>query len=562
MLGDLDEALFAFYAGLLQNVSSLDELNRFLAGHEGPEILCVREEQLTGGRDLTLDAAAFPESVDMAGQPVAVSYAYAPGEEWDGVTLRLPLDVARTVTASAVDWAVPSLRVELVAELLGSLPKAHRRVLQPFAPKVEEIVRDLVPQGPTLLHDLSRFVRERYGVPVSVTDWRAEAVPAHLRPRVEVVSGDARAKAVASGRDLSRVRVALAEIKARPVDDSALWRRATERWERGGLSQWSFGDLPEQVPVGEVNGLPVVAWPGLKVEDGAVSVRLFRSREAARTDSLPGLQRLVELALGKDLAWLERDLRGLQKYAQAFAPLGRIEELVESAMRHLRRHVLPSEPISPLREAAFREAVRAAQARLPGLSQHLMDRVGIVLNARAQAQQKVGVPAAPRLTAAGAKAAPPRGLALKDFSQLSALAVPGAAATPSTAAGSGQVAAPSMAAELAALVPPDFLDRTPFERLPHLARYLRALQIRAERAALNPAKDRERAGQLTPYLAALARVRATREFSEEGRRLADEFRWMIEEFKVSIFAQEVGTAAPVSAKRLDALWERLKLECS
>ena len=112
-----------------------------------------------------------------------------------------------------------------------------------------------------------------------------------------------------------------------------------------------------------------------------------------------------------------------------------------------------------------------------------------------------------------------------------------------------------------ALVPRRFLDGVSFDRLPHIARYLRALQIRVERAALNPTKDRERMLLLAPYLAALARVRAANVLSREMRGVADEFRWMIEEYKVSLFAQEVGTAVPVSPKRLDALWETLRMEC-
>ncbi len=560
-LGDIEEALFTFYAGKLQNVSSIDELNRFLRDGAGPDSLCVDEAELTGGRDLTVDAEAFPESIHVGGQPVPITYAYAPGEEWDGVTLRLPLEVARNVSSAAIDWAVPSLRSERVMELLGSLPKTHRRVLQPFAPKVIEIVRDLVPQGPTLLHDLSRFVRERYGAAVAVGDWKPDQVPAHLRPRVEVLGGNQ--KPVAVGRDLESVRSALEQVKSKPAEDPAAWCRAAQQWERPALTQWSFGDLPEQVAVGEAHGLPMSAWVGLKVEDATVSVRLFRTAEAARASSLEGVQKLVELSLGKDIAWLERDLRGMQRYAQAYASLGTVQDLQDSAFRHLKRYLLPDQPFPALKESLFHEAVARARVRLPGLCQQLIDRVGVVLQMREQVRQKVGAVPSPasKVSAPLKPAAVARPAALKDFSQLGTFAVMAHAAPSASAAVAPRSGARSLAEELASLVPAGFLDKVAHERLPHLTRYLKALQVRSERAALSPAKDRERVALLSPYLSALEKVGEAKSLSAPARIAAEEFRWLVEEYKVSLFAQELGTSVPVSPKRLDAVWERVRLEC-
>jgi len=550
-LGDLDEALFRFYSDRLKHVASVDELNKALGEMGGAEALCVREEDLAGGKDTTFNAEAFPEAVVVGGQAVPLSYAYAPGEEWDGVTLRLPLEVAKTVSVSTVEWSIPSLRSELVLELLGSLPKSHRRVLQPFAPKVEEMVRDLDPQGPSLPHDLSRFVKERYGVAIPVSDWHPEQLPAHLRPRIEVWGRDR--KAIASGRDLGQVRAALATVKSSAGEDSAAWRRAAERWERPGLSSWSFGDLPEKVDVGVVDGLPVVGWLGLKVEDQLVSVRLFRSADAARISSADGLCRLVEGVLGRELGWLERDLRGLHKWAAAYGGLGTVDELVEAAFGLAKAHILPATGLMSLRQAEFEQAVVKARARIPGLAPLVIDRVGAVLTLRQQLLPRVGGGASPGSGAVGGSK-PIGRQTIKDFSQLVGIA---AAASPSAPApGVG-----TPAAELAALVPRRFPEGLALDRLPHVARYLKALAIRVERAALNPAKDRERVALLAPYVAAWARVQATRVLSQEMKGVAEEFRWLIEEYKVSLFAQEVGTAVPVSPKRLDALWERLRMEC-
>ncbi len=142
-LGDLDDKLCEFYAQRINNVSSLAELNRLIRDCGGPGFLCATEADLAGGQSLSFDSEAFPDAVPLGGQPVALSYAYTPGEEQDGVTVKLGFSLAQTVSQSCVEWAVPGLREGLIDELLRALPKSLRRELQPFPPKVAEIVSEL-----------------------------------------------------------------------------------------------------------------------------------------------------------------------------------------------------------------------------------------------------------------------------------------------------------------------------------------------------------------------------------------------------------------------------------
>ncbi|MFN7141799.1 MAG: DUF3418 domain-containing protein, partial [Limisphaerales bacterium] len=156
-LADPDQALFDFYSKRIENVSSVHELNRLLHDCGGDQqFLCVSESDLAGGQVLSFDANAFPDAVSVGGQPVALSYAYAPGEEKDGVTIKLPFSLAQSVPPALLEWAVPGLREEQINELLRALPKAIRRELMPFPPKVAEIVREFQPTGPSFLHDLGR----------------------------------------------------------------------------------------------------------------------------------------------------------------------------------------------------------------------------------------------------------------------------------------------------------------------------------------------------------------------------------------------------------------------
>jgi ATP-dependent helicase HrpA len=237
----------------------------------------------------------------------------------------------------------------------------------------------------------------------------------------------------------------------------------------------------------------------------------------------------------KDLAWLEKDLRALSRFDALYSSLGDGAELRETSLEHLKRYVLPNEPLPALTRVHFETAVAQARQRLPGLASQFMDRLGVILQLRQQAQQRIGSANIP---------APPRSQTLSSLGQL----------------GSTNTirAINPLADELAGLVPCRFLDRIEYDRLTHLARYLKALLVRAERAVLNPAKNQDRLRQLAPYQAALRKLQAQPTRSREALRQIESFRWMVEEFKISLFAQEIGTAMPVSPKRLDQQLEIIR----
>ena len=535
-LANLDQTLFGFYTKWIQNVSSVHELNRLIRDCGGPEFLCATEADLTGGQELSFDAEAFPDAVPLGGQPVALSYAYTPGEEQDGVTVKLGFSLAQTISQASVEWAVPGLREGLINELLRALPKSIRRELMPFPPKVEEILRDFQPGGDSLPQDLAAFIRQHYGIAIPPNTWASDAVPAHLRPRIEVIGNDQ--KSLGTSRDLGALRQKLVQNQVKPAPDNSAWNRVAQQWERSGITTWNFGELPERILVCETSTVPVYAWPGLQANDNhhSVSLRLFRSADLAKQATLAGIQKLVELALSKEFAWLHRDLRGLNRFDALAANLCPLDELQETAFENLKRHILPTEVFSALTETNFQAAVQQTRLLIPGLAMKLVDQVGVILKARKEIQQRCGP--SPVLPTTKPKT-------LSDLSQLS------------IATKDAQKPVNLWANELEALLPRNFLATIPFAQLAQLPRYLKALATRMERAKLNPLKDKERAQQLAPYLAALKKLEANPAKPAEARRLLEEFRWMVEEYKVSLFAQELGTAAPVSPKRLDQLLKAL-----
>ena len=207
-----------------------------------------------------------------------------------------------------------------------------------------------------------------------------------------------------------------------------------------------------------------------------------------------------------------------------------LDELQETAFENLKRHLLPTEVFPALTLANFTAAVQQTRLQIPGLATQLVDQVGAILRARKEIQQRCGpAPALPTTK--------PR--MLSDFSQLN-LATRDAAKPANV-----------WAEELKALLPRNFLVAIPFTQLTHIPRYLKALVTRMERARLNPVKDKERVQMLAPYQEILRKFTDNPPASAEARRQLEVFRWMVEEYKVSLFAQELGTAYPVSSKRLD-----------
>jgi len=291
---------------------------------------------------------------------------------------------------------------------------------------------------------------------VDPAGWAAKPLPDHLQVRVQVV--DEQGRPLVAGRDLAEVRRRVEEHLRRlsaqaPREDPDAWRRARTRWEKEAQTAWTFGDVPARVAVGEQAGVPVYAYPALVPEAAGVALRLRRSPEAAAADGRRGLFHLFELELRYELAWLERDLRALRELgvlAAAFVP---VEQLQAQALAALRRWAC-GRAVEPLTGAGFAHALDQARADLRGIVPRLTDLLREILTRR----QALLLHAHPY---------------------------------------------PDLAGDQAALLPADFLAVTPWPRLAHFPRYLRAMEMRADRWRQNAARDAERAQRIAPPPAAM-----------------------------------------------------------
>ncbi|MEX2045144.1 MAG: DUF3418 domain-containing protein, partial [Opitutus sp.] len=508
----------------ISSVAELVDLVRKRRAAE-PLFLFMEPEDLRDPDTIAHDAGAYPEALPLQNRALPLNYAYKPGEADDGVTLEVGVREAGELTPAALDWAVPGHLVEKVGHYLRALPKELRRGFVPLAETAKSLAAQLASRDrltgrrETLPKALVAVIAERFHVAVDPGAWEDKPPPDHLRVRVRVVDGDGRA--LVASRELAEVREALlARSREASVavsrEDPAAWRAARMKWETEEHTTWAFDELPERVLVTEQAGSPVYAFPGLRAGPGGVARRLFRTPEEARFATREGMASLLERQMGHDLMWLQRDLRALRELGALTAMIGPLEDIQEQAFASIRRWVTDPDRVlgkqgasgeagtkglaaggAHCTAAGFAAAIERAKADLRGLVPRFVELLREILSMRSEL---LVVPDPP----------------------------------------------PGFQRDLLALVPPDFLRRTPYVQLAHLPRYEKAMALRASRWRNNPAKDAERAARIAQYAGILAGLR--------GRPEAGSLHWLVEEFRVSLFAQELGTAEPVSAVKLDRLF--------
>ncbi len=504
-LAHLEEPLYQFYSGKLsgQVISSEHDFNRFLRERlaEDPEFLNLRLEDITDGTSVGATSGDYPEELQCLGHRVRIEYAYAPGEDHDGVTVMLPAPLSDKVSQSVLEWLIPGYRQEKVENLIRLLPRNYRRDLQPTGEVAAAIAAGLKPVSATLGEDLSRWVGEFRGIEIPPEAWPVSSLPEYLQVKVAVV--DKSGKVHFRGRDIRDFQSHLRQQHDTFRRDRII--QTIRKYEKYSITRWDFGDLPEQVEVESPGGPTVWIYPGLHLEDGEVHIRVFRTLEDARLASQPAWRHLGAMALEKDMLWLEKDLQSIHEARLHAVSLAPVENIIRDATDFCLRMLFPSSEAWPLQQDRFKARVSAARAMAGPLGRRTAGKVIEVIKLR----QDV--------------------LAVAD-------------------------SFPPVRDEVKRLVPPDFLkhlDST--EALGLLPRSIRARQIRLQRATVNPAKDQAKWDRVDPWMSLSRKWMANPGTNPEAIRRAGEFSRMAEEYYISIFAQELGTMMPVSEERLRRL---------
>jgi ATP-dependent helicase HrpA len=514
-----DDVLASFYEERLRNVYDIRTLQKMVKDGGSDSFLRMTEEDVLRQAPDPAELSLYPDTMPAGRLALPLSYRFSPGDTDDGVTLKLPASMLTRLQSDAVEWAVPGLLQERVAALVKSLPRDLRRRLIPLPQAVEKILVELKQGEGSLPAALSECIKRVFRLNVPLSAWNMEGLPEHLKLRYAVV--DPKGKELRSTRDLESLRKDRLE-----EEESRAFSRARAAWERKEVVHWKPPDLPEEIPeeirLDAQNVLEGTAYPALSPAGEAVDLRLLRNRREAEVAHRAGVKKLLTLLFRKDLDLSRRylTLQGEMKVWSAY--FGGTKMLEDALFQGMTRRLLEKDVRT---RQDFEEYTRALGPTLLKAPQDLLREVEPVLRAYHETRQ----------TLAGLEAAN-----LSNRTVLSFLE--------------------EMRAELQRLLPLTFLELYDTRRLPEVIRYLKALQIRAERGAVHLDKDRERVAEMRPYEEKLLELRKglTPSASEGKLKAVEDYRWMVEEYRVSLFAQGLKTPYPVSPKRLQIKIEEIE----
>ncbi|RWR17860.1 ATP-dependent RNA helicase HrpA [Microbacterium enclense] len=526
-----DEAVFAFYdARIPADVTDVRSFETWWkdAANRTPHLLDLRESDLTGDRAQG-DDRAFPARWRQGDQTLNLAYRFEPGAPDDGVTVVVPLPLLAQLRPDGFDWQVPGMRDELVTALLRALPKTIRRNVVPAADWAEKFSAELAEKGPeqadglprtTLVDALAAQVQRVANQRVSAADFELDRVPGHLMMSFRAV--DPRGRAVGSDRDLGslqrrladRARSSVESTIARPPVRTAAARVAEASpafASRSKLTTWDVDELAEVVDTPVAGGV-VRGYPALVDEGDSVALRVEATPEDAARHTRAGIRRLLLLAVPSPASYVLDHLTANEKLALAASPYQNAKALIEDARVAVADDVLQRAASTGIvRTRAEFERVRDAfSAASVEQTFQAVSLVAKILLAQREVER-----------------------AMKDASSITLLG-----------------ALNDVRGQLKGLIFPGFISRTGLARLAHLPRYLAGALERVKTLPDNPGRDRQR---MTEY------ERGAAGFVEAGGVLplpADApahlvlTRWLLEEYRVSLFAQRLGTAEPVSPQRL------------
>ena len=504
-----DELIYAFYdskiAAHIHNGATFEAWRKD-AERTDAKLLYLKKDDLMRHEAAGITTDQFPPQLRIDNVSFALSYHFSPGKNDDGITLTVPLALINQVAATRCEWLIPGLLPEKIVQLVKTLPQKIRRNLVPVPEFAAQFCRDVQPDHTPLLQALSRYIREKKQLDVLQDAYRLEQLPAHLLMNFRVL--DEHGRQLGMSRNFSQLHGELAPHAAPVI--AAVTVDKQEALSEQRCTSWSFGVFAETREVNRA-GQKVTLYNALVDEADAVVLRAFDTRDAAQAAHRGGLRRLFMLALKEQVKYLEKNLPDAQRLGMLFMPFGPHHELHSQILVMAFDRGCLNDPL-PVCEADFTTRAKEAKNRLLLIAQELARLVALVLTEH-QALQKL----LPQIRA-------------------------------------NAQANQDIRAQLEFLLHPRFIRDTPYERLQHVPRYLKGINLRIEKLRSNPARDAQCMAQLQPLLQALQKLRQAKNTDPR----VEEFAWVMQELRVSLFVQELKTPVIVSVKRLEKMLAALK----
>ncbi|MDM8559229.1 ATP-dependent RNA helicase HrpA [Candidatus Parabeggiatoa sp. HSG14] len=530
-----EEHIYTFYATRIpENIYSGKTFEKWLkqAERDNPKLLFLSREDLMKHTGDSITPQTFPDNLDINGVSLPLSYQFEPGHELDGVTIDIPLALLNQLSAQPFEWLVPGLLEEKIIALLRSMPKVLRRAFVPMPDAAKDALDTI--QNPVvtfreggsfleypkeaLLDVLIRFCHRRLGKPLPADVWKLETLAPHLLMNFRLVEnqGEQGKENIKKGEketiqggilDMSRDLIALQQKWGSHASTTSQQQIADKSGlERDKITVWDFGDLQSQVTL-KLEEITMQGFPTLIDQETHVDLRVLDNPATAQQELRNGLRRLFLLALPTKKLLKQMPIDS--KLSLQYIKVGNSEQLKKDMLIAIVDSLFLMVPL-PVKQTEFEQRLAQGKQRLmPAAYEYAKQLANVLEEYNALNQQ------------------------LRKLSSRS-------------------TALPEIKQHLKHLVYEGFVKKISLEQLKHLPRYLKAIQLRLERLDHDPQKDMRKAEQLAPLWEAYWQ-RCT-EDTEFNSKLA-EFRWMLEELRVSLFAPELKTAYPVSVQRLQKMWD-------
>jgi len=483
---------------------------RTAAERKNPRALYMTDEDLLAGDASDVTPERFPDALSAAAVNLPLAYKLAPGESEDGVTVTVPLEALNQLDPQQAEWLVPGLLKEKIVALIKGMPKSVRTNFIPAPSYADRVLPRLAPENGPLRDQLRDALHALTGVAIPDGALDRAELPEHLRLRIRVVDGAG--DPVAEGRDVAALRAALGE-KAR----AALSELPEHDYNRENLTSWDFDDLPKTVEIQRA-GTTVQGCPALTDENASACLRLFDDPAAARSAHAAGLRRLFRVHFDREFKAQARILPSFDALALRYAPIGPAGELRDAILlRTAEVAFLPDAP-NIRTKAEWEARLDFGWNRLQPATQETCRVVASTLEQLQHARLAIE-----------AINQPERASAQHDAQH-----------------------------QLATLTPPGFLTTTPWTALTRFPVYLAALRERLAKLPGNEKRDAELAALVAPFQNACDQKRARHQQSGVADPELEKLRWMIEEYRVSLWAQRLGVADKVSPQRLEKQWKKTR----
>jgi ATP-dependent helicase HrpA len=506
-----DELIYAFYDSLVpEGIHSGADFDRWRRDAEAknPKLLFLRREDLMRHEAAGITTAQFPHQLEMAGQSFALDYHHEPGSPRDGVTLTVPLLALNQVDAMRCDWLVPGLAREKITRLAKSLPQKLRQAFGALPEFVDAFLAAKETQDASLAQAIARYARRELNLAIPLDAFRQEMLPAHLSMNYRIV--DESGRQLGMGRNLAQLRTELGQKAEEQFSEIAKADAPSAKF-----TAWDFGDLEEVMEIRR-GSQTLIGYPGLVDNRDSVSLEAFDSADKAREAHRAGLRRLFMLQLKEQTRHIEKSLPGSQTMALQFTAFGEADELKQELLAAAFDRASLQEPW-PRTRAEFERRREEARSRVTLLAQEIARLVGTILAEHAALQKKL---------------------------QQTSKAFPGPCR--------------DIQESTTRLLSKRFIEQTPYERLQHFPRYLKAAGLRLDKLRADPGRDARLAAEFAPLFAHWLREQATQAKSGSRDPQLEQFRWLLEELRVQLFAQELKTSVPVSVKRLSKMWQTIQ----